>query len=430
MVQRRLTFTEVVRTDNRVYTCLAKNIASNKTQEYTLTVVPIPDNPSWTTPTLVSTGIALALLFPAALLLLCRRKRAIKLGKMHDDFKYGRPLDDKQGEKKIKRRLSFLPSEIYRIYQNLNALPFPKELQLTPSRLTLNKKHILGRGEFGTVYMGLLDGIIPTAIKTVTDDSDDVKLNALLSEVKVMAFVGSHTNVTQLLGVQLVDLRKGLVYVAVEYCSLGSLKEYLTKHSNELGTSGSFYKFQDYVDRPNFVQPLFLYELLRWCHQVSNAMEFLGSKKIIHGDLAARNVLLDNNFVAKVSDFGLSRQMFNNYKQSVVGSWDTPLPVAWLSIEALRHLRFSIQPDVWAFGVFMWEVFTMGETPYIGINLGPEFVQYLEDGHRLEIPEQATKEIYGLMMKCWTYAPTNRISFQQLSIELLRLYGLEYMKLA
>lgn len=75
MVQRRLTFTEVVRTDNRVYTCLAKNIASNKTQEYTLTVVPIPDNPSWTTPTLVSTGIALALLFPAALLLLCRRKR-------------------------------------------------------------------------------------------------------------------------------------------------------------------------------------------------------------------------------------------------------------------------------------------------------------------------------------------------------------------
>lgn len=72
---------------------------------------------------------------------------------------------------------------------------------------------------------------------------------------------------------------------------------------------------------------------------------------------------------------------------------DTPLPVAWLSIEALRHLRFSIQPDVWAFGVFMWEVFTMGETPYIGINLGPEFVQYLEDGHRLEIPEQATKEM-------------------------------------
>ncbi|XP_035711294.1 tyrosine-protein kinase receptor torso-like [Folsomia candida] len=168
--------------------------------------------------------------------------------------------------------------------------------------------------------MGLLDGIIPTAVKTVKDDSDDAKLNALLSEVKVMAYVGNHKNVTQLLGVQLVDLRKGNIFVAVEYCSLGSLKDYLTKQSDELGTSISFDKSQDYIEPPSFVKPLSRHELLRWCHQVSGAMEFLGSKKIIHGDLATRNVLLDSNFVAKVSDFGLSRRMFNNYKQSVVGS--------------------------------------------------------------------------------------------------------------
>lgn len=74
-------------------------------------------------------------------------------------------------------------------------------------------------------------------------------------------------------------------------------------------------------------------------------------------------------------------------------SKDISLPVAWLSIEALRHLRFSIQSDVWVFGVFMWEVFAMGETPYIGINLGPDFIQYLEDGHRLEMPEHATEEM-------------------------------------
>ncbi|OXA49297.1 Fibroblast growth factor receptor 3 [Folsomia candida] len=360
MVQRRLTFTKVVLSDDRGYTCLANNIASNKTQEYTVTVVPTPDNSSWIRPTFLSTGIALALLTPAVLLLLCRRKRSIKLEKIYDAFKHGGNSDDQSNNKKPQLRLSFLPSEIYRIYQNLNALPFPKELQIIPSRLTLNRKHVLGRGEFGTVYMGLLDGITPTAIKTVTDDSDDAKLNALLSEVKVIAYVGSHKNVTQLLGVQLVDLRTGLIYVVVEYCSLGSLKEY---------------------------------ELLRWCHQISNAMEFLGSKKIIHGDLATRNVLLDHNCVAKVTDFGLSRQMFNNYKQSVIGSWDISLPVAWLSIEALRHLRFSIQSDVWVFGVFMWEVFAMGETPYIGINLGPDFIQYLEDGHRLEMPEHATEEM-------------------------------------
>ncbi|OXA46162.1 Fibroblast growth factor receptor 3 [Folsomia candida] len=372
MVQRGLSFTEVVKSDNRGY---AQNIVSNKTQEYTVTVVPAPQNSSWTTPTLISTGIALALLIPAVLVLLCHRKRLIKLGKMHDDFKYGR--DDETGNNKTKRRLPFLPSEIHRTYQNINALPFPKELEIIPSRLTLNKKHVLGRGEFGIVFMGLLDGITPTAVKTAKDVSDDVKLNALLSEVKVMAYVGSHKNVAQLLGVQLVDLRK----------------EYLVKHSDELGTTVSFDKFQDYIDPPNFVRPLSRYELLRWCHQICGAMEFLGSKKVIHGDLATRNILLDSNCVAKVSDFGLSRQMFHNYKKSVVGSGDTPLPIPWLLIEALRHLRFSIQSDIWAFGVLMWEVFTLGETPYIGINSVPEFIEYLEDGHRLEKPEYATNEM-------------------------------------
>lgn len=78
MVQRRLTFTKVVLSDDRGYTCLANNIASNKTQEYTVTVVPTPDNSSWIRPTFLSTGIALALLTPAVLLLLCRRKRVSK----------------------------------------------------------------------------------------------------------------------------------------------------------------------------------------------------------------------------------------------------------------------------------------------------------------------------------------------------------------
>lgn len=155
--------------------------------------------------------------------------------------------------------------------------------------------------------MGLLDGITPTAIKTVTDDSDDAKLNALLSEVKVIAYVGSHKNVTQLLGVQLVDLRTGMQFrsfptnldLYIHFLSMnisnfvyrsdicrcrvllaGFIKRVSNKTCNELRNLVSFYKSQEYMDPLDFVKPLSRYELLRWCHQISNAMEFLGSKKV------------------------------------------------------------------------------------------------------------------------------------------------------
>ena len=94
-------------------------------------------------------------------------------------------------------------------------------------------------------------------------------------------------------------------------------------------------------------------------------MEFLSTKKIYHGDLAARNVLLTEGLAAKISDFGLSKRLYED--TFPVYNEDEEclrLPTKWLALETLRYNRTSVKCDVWSYGVLVWEVFEFGAEPY------------------------------------------------------------------
>ncbi|TSK53721.1 Megakaryocyte-associated tyrosine-protein kinase [Bagarius yarrelli] len=139
---------------------------------------------------------------------------------------------------------------------------------------------------------------------------------------------------------------------------------------------------------------------------VCNGMEYLESKKLVHRDLAARNILISEDNVAKVSDFGLTM----GHCQSIDSS---RLPVKWTAPEALNSKKFSTKSDVWSYGVLLWETFSFGRQPYPKMTL-KEVKEQVEAGYRMEPPEDCPSHIYAIMKLCWDKDPKMRPSFHKL----------------
>ncbi|CAG0903039.1 unnamed protein product, partial [Darwinula stevensoni] len=136
------------------------------------------------------------------------------------------------------------------------------------------------------------------------------------------------------------------------------------------------------------------------------------SLQVIHRDLAARNVLLAENFVVKICDFGLARNLYmdNQYRKK----GDEPLPIKWMALESLTEDICTSKSDVWAYGVTLWEMFSFGKPPYPGMDR-ESLIAHLQGNRRLETPEYANKHIYQIMEKCWNLEPSRRPSFPTLS---------------
>ena len=152
-------------------------------------------------------------------------------------------------------------------------------------------------------------------------------------------------------------------------------------------------------------------------------MEYLGTMKCVHRDLAARNVLVAKNLVIKIGDFGLARDVHkNDYYRKIGEGW---LPVRWMAPETVQHQRkYTSLSDVWSFGVLLWEIMSLGASPYPSVkNMGVLF-QMLKEGHRMERPKNCSIEIYLIMRDCWNYSPDQRPSFSSLVEDFERLLTL------
>jgi hypothetical protein len=150
-------------------------------------------------------------------LLFCLFQRNENLRQIYQQFKYGRPSEantDPRTLSTLELRdgpdyFSHLPDAEYETYNKILELPFSKALEILPHRLELQQSVVLGSGAFGIVFKGVLDEKNVVAVKTVAKGADESKLAALLSEVKIMSYVGKHPNIVQLYGLQITDLRKG-----------------------------------------------------------------------------------------------------------------------------------------------------------------------------------------------------------------------------
>ncbi|XP_067327772.1 vascular endothelial growth factor receptor kdr-like isoform X2 [Anolis sagrei] len=280
---------------------------------------------------------------------------------------------------------------------------------------------------------------------------------ALMSELKILIHIGHHLNVVNLLGA--CTKPGGPLMVIVEYCKYGNLSNYLRgkrgdfiaskpqensdpaekgleESINDLtelikrrlesvastGSSASsgFIEDKSYTDSEEeeedaedlYKRPLTLEDLICYSFQVAKGMEFLASRKCIHRDLAARNILLSENNVVKICDFGLARDIYKD--PDYVRKGDARLPLKWMAPEAIFDKIYTTQSDVWSFGVLLWEIFSLGASPYPGLQIDEDFCRRLKEGTRMRSPEYSTPEIYQTMLDCWHGVPTERPTFTEL----------------
>ncbi|XP_066238075.1 tyrosine-protein kinase Fer [Saccopteryx leptura] len=268
----------------------------------------------------------------------------------------------------------------------LNPIPKDKKWVLNHEDVTLGE--LLGKGNFGEVFKGILKDKTAVAVKTCKEDLPQELKIKFLQEAKILKQY-DHPNIVKLIGV---CTQRQPIYIIMELIPGGDFLSYLRKKKDELK----------------------LKQLVKFSLDAASGMSYLESKNCIHRDLAARNCLVGENNVLKISDFGMSRQEDGGVYSS---SGLKQIPIKWTAPEALNYGRYSSESDVWSFGILLWETFSLGVCPYPGMT-NQQAREQVERGYRMAAPQHCPEEIFKIMMKCWDYKPENRPKFSELQKEL------------
>ncbi|GCB60385.1 hypothetical protein scyTo_0012731 [Scyliorhinus torazame] len=158
-------------------------------------------------------------------------------------------------------------------------------------------------------------------------------------------------------------------------------------------------------------------DLLEMSAQVASGMAYLEVQNYIHRDLAARNVLVGENNICKVADFGLARVFITDDDAVYQAREGTRFPVKWTAPEAIHSNKFSIKSDVWSFGILLYEIITFGKMPYPGLT-NYQVIQEVGRGYRMPCPSECPPTLYEIMLDCWKDKDMDRPTFETLQWKL------------
>uniref|UniRef100_A0A672H7E8 Tyrosine-protein kinase n=1 Tax=Salarias fasciatus TaxID=181472 RepID=A0A672H7E8_SALFA len=272
-----------------------------------------------------------------------------------------------------------------------------------------HKRHLkrmrdLGAGHFGKVTLYLYDPANDgtgecVAVKSLKQESGHVP-DGWIEEIKILKLL-DHGNIVKYKGC-CTELGGQVMQLIMEYLPLGSLQEYLPKRK---------------VGLPR---------CLMFAQQICQGMDYLHTKRYVHRDLAARNVLVENDRLVKIGDFGLTKYIPEGeiyYRVREEGA----SPVYWYAIECLKEGKFSFSSDIWSFGVTLYEVLTHCEprrsplVKYKEMNVGVApmtvmaLIELLERNRRLPCPNECPHAVKMIMEQCWSGDPAKRPTFESLT---------------
>ncbi|XP_036007422.1 receptor tyrosine-protein kinase erbB-3a isoform X3 [Fundulus heteroclitus] len=261
----------------------------------------------------------------------------------------------------------------------------------------LRKIKPLGNGAFGTVHKGVWipegDTVkLPVAIKTIHDRSGRQTFCKVTDHMITMGSL-NHINVVRTLGLCPGDS----LQLVTPLSNQGSLLEHVRNSKNKLNSQ----------------------RLLNWCVQIAKGMNYLEEHRIVHRNLAARNVLLNNNLTAQISDYGIADLLYPDDKKYLYNEGKTSI-IKWMALESILFRRYSHQSDVWSYGVTVWEMMSHGTEPYSTMR-PQEVPDLLEKGERLSQPQICTIDVYMVMVKCWMIDENVRPTFKELAGEFTRM---------
>ena len=325
---------------------------------------------------------------------------------------------------KLQRSIPKLGKEIDNVtsinFQKRKLLSVPLHVKRNVSRDSFTIGNILGSGNFGNVFKGEIKGLYEqndkfiVAIKSINDSTNETEVNWFLDEIKIMSNIDPHLNLVNMIGSCTSEYETSQnIWLLIEFCNHGDMKNYLIEH------------FESILS-PNHEDTRDSRILIQWSYDIAQGMKFLSKSQIMHGDLAARNVLISENpvkscrLIAKVADFGLSKDFKELYKVKYTKESRVMIPWKWMAIEYLRDDYFTLTSDVWSFAVVIWEILSFGKMPY-GPQGYEEVMQLFDKGYRLQCPNEAkqittwsVEQFYmNISEKCFIKDPNERSTFTE-----------------